>query len=234
MMNSVFIRRFGAATGIAYILLLVLQPGGGGSNTPNFHASRQAVATWIHHQPGRITAGQFIGGVLELLALLLFLIFVVYLASVIRDGEGEFHFLSTIALSAGILSVAIKITSFPAALVALVSAHDGVDPRVIGMLLDMNDVAFILALAATGLMLATVAAVAIPTRVLPPWLAWGTMVVALAMFANVALSFLGPDFAPSMLLFMLWTVVTSAVLIGRAGGSAAVPTSAAREPEFVH
>lgn len=234
-MNNIWVRRIGAATGIGYILLLFLPSGGGGSDTPNFHASRQAVASWMHHHSGRVTAGDFIGGLLELLALLLFLVFVTYLSIVLREAESDLGFLSTTVLGAGILSVAIKITSFAPALVATVSAKDGVDPRVIGMLFDLNSVAFILALAATGLMVAAVASVAIPTRALPRWLGWGTAVVALALFANVGLAFLGPDFAPAMLLFMLWTLITSIVLIRRAGASAANTVPApSREPVLVH
>jgi hypothetical protein len=41
-------------------------------------------------------------------------------------------------------------------------AKDGVDPNVIGMLFGLNDVAFVLTLAATGLMSAATAAVANP------------------------------------------------------------------------
>lgn len=233
-MNNVWIRRIGAASGITYILLLFLPVGGGGSDSPPFHSSPQAITAWIHHQPATIGPAQWVGGLKELLALLVFLVFVTYLASVLRRGEGEFGFLSTTVLSAGILSVAIKITSFAPALVAYVWAKDGVDPRIIGMLFGLNDVAFDLTLAANALMIAAVAAVAIPTRALPRWLGWAAVAVSLALFANVGLSFLGPDFAIAMLPYLLWILVTSIVLIRRAGMVVATsPVGAGlREPAF--
>jgi len=232
--NNRWVRRVGAATGLGYILLLFLPVGGGGggSDTPPFHASPQAVTTWIRGLPATIGPAQWLGGLQELLAFLLFLVFVTYLAAVLRQAEGEFGFLSTTVLSAGILSTTIKIASFAPALVGYVWAKDGVDPRVIGMLFGLNDVAFDLTMAANALMIAATAAVAIPTSVLPRWLGWAAVVVSLALFANVGLAFLGPDFAIGMLPYLLWILVTSIVLIRRAGAVAPIRTAgtALREP----
>jgi hypothetical protein len=226
-MNSIWLKRFGAATGAIYILIGLLR--GGGDDGPGFHASRQAIVTWIHTS-STITSARFTMAFVELLALLCFLVFVAYLSSVLRRAEGESGYLSTTALSAGILAVALKIASYPGLVVAYVWAKDGVDPRVIGMLWDMADVSMVLTLAANGLLVAAVAAVAIPTRVLPRWLGWGAAATSLALFANVALD-RGQANLPSMLLFMLWTLVTSIVLIRQAGATAtSVVTPALREP----
>jgi hypothetical protein len=226
-MNNIWLKRLGAATGAIYILIGLLR--GGGDDGPGFHASRQQIVTWIHTS-STITSGRFVMALLELLGLLCFLIFVAYLSGVLRRAEGDLGFLSMTALSAGILSVALKIASFPVLVVAYVWAKDGVDPKVIGMLWDMADASMVLTLAANGLLVAAVAAVAIPTRALPRWLGWGAVITALALFANVALA-RGQGFLPAMLLFMLWVLVTSIVLIRRAGEpTAAVVTPAVREP----
>jgi len=226
-MNNIWLKRFGAATGAIYILIGLLR--GGGDDGPGFHASRQQIITWIHTS-ATITSGRYVMAFVELLGLLCFLVFVAYLSSVLRSPEGELGFLSTTVLSAGILSVALKIASFPGLVVAYVWAKDGIDPKVIGMLWDMADASMVLTLAANGLLVAAVAAVAIPTRALPRWLGWGGVITALALFANVALA-RGQGFLPAMLLFMLWVLVTSIVLIRRAGEpTAAVATPAVREP----
>lgn len=227
-MNSIWTRRIGAAGGAVYVLLGLLR-GDGGSQL-GFHATRQQIVAWIHTNSS-ITAGRYVTALLELFGLLCFLIFVAYLSGLLRRAEGEFGYLWTVALGAGILSVAIKISSFPASVVALVWARDGVDPRVIGMLFDMGDVAMVLTLMATGLMLAAVAVVAIPTGVLPRWLGWGTAATSVALFGNVTFAYASPDFSPAMFVFMLWTLVTSVLLIRRAGAPArATETRSMREP----
>jgi hypothetical protein len=226
-MNNIWLKRFGAATGAIYVLIGLLR--GGGDDGPGFHASRQQIATWIHTN-STITSGRYITAFAELLALLCFLVFVAYLSSVLRSPEGELGFLSTTVLSAGILSVALKIASFPGLVVAYLWAKDGIDPKVIGMLWDMADASMVLTLAADGLLVAAVATVAIPTRALPRWLGWGAVTTALALFTNVVLA-RGQSFLPAMLLFMLWVLVTSIVLIRRAGTAAAPATTPPmREP----
>jgi hypothetical protein len=227
-MNNIWTRRIGAAAGAVFVLIALLR--GDGGNQPGLHASRQSILAWIHTS-ANITSSRYAMAFLELLAFLCLLIFIAYLASVLRRAEGEAGYLSTTVLSAGILSIAIKLASFPATVAAYVWAKDGVDPRVIGMFLDMGNVAFDLSLAAEGLMVAAVAAVAIPTRALPRWLGWGAAATSLALFANVALAYRTPDNAPAVLLFMLWILVTSIVLIRRAGTAAApAATSPMREP----
>lgn len=217
-MNTIWTRRIGAASGAVYVVLGLLN--GGGGNEPSFHASHQAIIAWIRSTPRTITPAHYVMGLVELLSLLCLVLFVAYLASVLRQAEGVSTFLPGVVIGGGVLAVAIKIASFPPALVANVWAHDGVDPRVLGMLLDMNTVSFDLFQAAIALSIAAVAAGAIATRALPRWLSWGTAVTALALFANVAFAYKTADFAPAVLLFLLWSLVTSIVLVRRAGAGA--------------
>lgn len=229
-MNNVWLKRFGAATG-AIFFLLVLLPSNGGGNDLTFHASPAQIATWIQTTSPIIAPTDYVSGLVELLAFLFLLVFVAYLSSVLRQAEGDRGFLSTVVLSAGILAVAVKIASVPPTLVADLWARDGVDPRVLGMLFDMGNVAFDLFLAAMALAVAAVAAVAIPTRALPRWLGWGTAVTASALVANVAFAYKTADFSPAMLLFLLWTLVTSVALVRRAGpATAPVVAPTGREP----
>lgn len=209
-MNNIWARRIGAATGAAYILIGLLR--GSGDNVPAFHASRASIATWMRNSAAP-TPGQYAMGLLELLGLFFFLVFVTYLSTVLRRHEGESGYLSSVVLAAGITSVAIKIASLPGFVAVHVWAKDGVDPRVIGMVLDMNSVAFDLSVATLAVMVTAAAAVAIPTRALPAWLGWGTALTAAALVAGTVFAFATPDFSPAMLVFMLWTIVTSVVLV---------------------
>src|SRR6516225_434192 len=130
-MNNIWTRRIGAAAGAIFVLIALLH--GDGGNQPGFHASRRSIVAWIHTD-STITASHYAMAFLELLAFLCLLVFITYLASVLRRTEGDVGYLSTTVLSAGILSIAIKLASFPATVAAYVWAKDGVDPRVIGML----------------------------------------------------------------------------------------------------
>jgi hypothetical protein len=225
--NNIWVRRVGAAAGAVYILIALLR--GSGDNVPAFHASRAAVASWMRHS-AELTAGQYAMGLLELLGLFCFLVFVVYLSTLLRRQEGDSGYLSTVVLAAGITSVAIKIASLPGVVVVHIWAKDGVDPRVIGMILDMNSVAFDLSVATLALMVTAAAAVAIPTGALPIWLSWGSAFTAAALLAGSILAFATPDFSPAMLVFMLWTAVTSIVLTLNASETSS-PAKAPAGPE---
>ena len=213
-MNTLWTRRIGAAMGAVYVVIGLLR--GEGEPSPGFHASRGAIVNWMHTSGG-ITSSKYATAFLELLALLCLLVFFAYLSDILRQTEGASGYLPATVLGAGTLAVALKIASFPAYVVAHVWAKDGVDPRVIGMLLDMGDVAMALTLAAMGLALAAVAVATIPTVALPRWLGWGAAITSVALFVNVAIAYRTPDMAPAVFLFLLWTLVTSIVLVRRAG-----------------
>jgi hypothetical protein len=226
-MNNIWTRRFGAATGAVYILLGLLR--GDNDGGPGQHASPAQLQAWIDTS-STFAREQAVLGFLELIGLLFFLIFVAYLWSVLHRAEGETGYLSTATLGAGILSVAIKIASFPAIMVAYGWARDGVDPRVIGMLWDIGAAAMLLTLATNGLLTALVAVVGITTRAVPRVVSWGAVPTSLALFANVVFD-QQTGFLPAMLLFMLWTLVSSIALVWRAGtASAPLARPALREP----
>ncbi len=67
-----------------------------------------------------------------------------------------------------------------------------------------------------AVMLAAVAVVALRTRVLPRWLAYGAALNAVALVVNGSydLYYYG-GFVPALLLFVLWTFVASVVLLRR-------------------
>jgi hypothetical protein len=148
--------------------------------------------------------------VLELLGFLLFIPFLGYLWSVLREAEGPGGWLATTAFGAGLVDVTIKLGSLPPGKVA----DDFGDATPIHKALeDMNNVAFISTMLPLGVLMAAVAVIALKTRVLPLWLGWLAAVTAPLLLVNGM--FLDAEFGPAFLLFLLWTLLASVVLTVR-------------------
>ena len=117
-------------------------------------------------------------------------------------------------------------------------AGDGLDPQLARTLQDMNDASFALTFFPLAVLLATFAIVTVQSGALPRWLGWIAAVIAVA--------FIGGGIAGSadlesewaglpMLLFMLWVLAASVVLILRAGElrpvePALLPSAFERDP----
>ena len=164
--------------------------------------------------------------VLELIAILLFLPFLGYLYSVLRQAEGEGAWLAPAAFGAGLVDLTIKLGSIAPGFAA---RTDGLDPQLHEALEKMNSVAFIVTMLPLGVMMAAVAIVILKTRVLPLWLGLLAAITALACLVNGM--FLDAEFGPAFLLFLLWVTIASIVLtlrVGRATAKAAAGSKAAR------
>ena len=179
--------RLGAASGALFVVLL-FGPSSSGSDSP-------------------------VVLVLELLGLLLFIPFLGYLWSVLRDAEGPGGWLATTAFGAGLVDVTIKLGSLAPGKVA----DDFGDATPVHKALeDMNSVAFIVTMLPLGVLMAAVAAIALKTRILPLWLGWLAAVTAPLLLVNGM--FLDAEFGPAFLLFLLWTLLASVVLTVRPSG----------------
>ena len=170
-----------------------------------------------------------VGLVIELFGLILFVPFLGYLFAVLRRAEGGEGWLSATAFGAGLLAFALKLASAPPVIVA---RGGGVGTQIEDTLTAMNNASFILTLLPLGVMVAAASAVVIKTKILPIWLGWAGALTAIALLVNSA--FLNAGFGLAFIFFMLWTVVTSAILTRRAGtarmeGSTA-PGSVRSEP----
>jgi hypothetical protein len=151
--------------------------------------------------------------VLELIGLLLFIPFLGYLWSVLREAEGPGGWLATTAFGAGLVDVTIKLGSLAPGKVA----DDFGDATAIHKALeDMNSVAFIVTMLPLGVLMAAVALITLKTRVLPRWLGWLAAVTAPLLLVNGM--FLDAEFGPAFLLFLLWTLLASVVLAVRQSG----------------
>jgi hypothetical protein len=210
-MNSTWLKRLGAASGALYVILSFLKNGGG--NSPNFHATQQEIIAWA--KSVQLTPTFWMGPYVGLLGLLFFLVFVAYLWSVLSRAEREFGWLSATAFGSGIVTIVVKLAAFPVAAAAVARAADGFNPQILGILWDMDNIAFFIALATQAFLLAAAAIVIIRAKALPTWLGWSAAVFALVLLGTLPLVFFNS--LPIQLLPMAWVLVTSIVLIIRAG-----------------
>ena len=133
-----------------------------------------------------------------------------YLFAVLRRAEGGDGWLSATAFGAGLVALAVKLASY-----APFIAARGASTQIEGALIAMNDTSFMITLAPLGVMVAAASALIIRTGALPVWLGWAGTFTGGALLVNSA--FVDAEFGPTLLLFMLWTVLTSAILTRRAG-----------------
>ena len=103
------------------------------------------------------------------------------------------------------------------------------DPGTAKVLIAMNGASFDITFLPLGVMLLATAIVAVRTGALPRWLGWASTVVALGMLGALSAAVVSPSPPEwvflAMLLFALWTVATSIVLIRWAGEPHPVQTA---------
>lgn len=156
--------------------------------------------------------GGEIAGRIELVGILFLIPFLAYLWSVLRTAEGEGGWLSATVFGAGLVDLTIKLASVGPS-VASKDLQEGTPLD--SALHDMNGASFIVSLLPLGVLTAAFAIVTLKTGVLPQWLGWMAAITAGALLVNGV--FLEAEFGPAILLFLLWTVATSLVLVRRAG-----------------
>jgi len=206
MSNNLW-QRLGAACGIVYVVLLLGGPSIGGPNIQ-------------------------IAFLMEILAFLFFLFFLGNLWSTLRGAEGGSGWLSATAFGGGLMSVTIKVGSAAPILAARYRASDGLDPLLARTLQDINNASFYLSFFPLAVLLAAFSIVVIRSGALPKWLGWIAAAVGLAFIVGgmSGSADLQPEWAGlPMILFLLWTVITSVVLMRRAGQPLPTVESAHRD-----
>jgi hypothetical protein len=164
---------------------------------------------------------------IELAGILFLIPFLAYLWSVLRRAEGEGGWLATTMLGAGLVDLSIKLGSAAPGLAAKEMAEE---TPLHTALHDMNSASFILSLLPLSVLTAAFAIVTLKTGVLPRWLGWMGAITAGALLVNGMA--LGAEFGPGFLLFLIWTVTTSVVLVRQAGVTA--PSVVAAQPAPAH
>jgi hypothetical protein len=166
------------------------------------------------------------GILVELLGFAFFLFFLGSLWACLRDAEGAGGWLSATAFGAGLAEFAVKLGSGAPLLATRV--NKGMDPEITRALIAMNDASFLLTFLPLAVMLSATAVVTIRWGALPRWLGWMAAVTALGLLGGLAGGVIDPYpgwAALPMLLYVLWIVATSVVLIRRAEESNPVETA---------
>ena len=211
-------QRLGAASGIVYVVTLLgpdlLQ--GGPSEEPT------TTAAAIAQSCARTTAAQPANAIIPILTTLGFLCFLFFLGSLwsaLRRAEGEHGWLAAAAFGAGLMSLSIKFAGGAAVLAALREACAGIDPQIWRTLHDMDGASFFISFFPLAVLLLASAIVTIRFGVLPRWLGWMAAVVAVALLAGgtAGTVYARDDAGLPFLLFLLWTLAVSVVLVRRAG-----------------
>jgi hypothetical protein len=172
--------------------------------------------------------GQFSGprAVAGLAALTLAIPFIAYLCvllwSAASDGD---RWLAGTAAGAGIAWATLKLSSGAAELTLTAPVHIASGSSLGSALDGLGNSVTVISLYPLAIFCAAVAILALRTRALPRWLAIGAAITAVALAVNGC--FLATDNVPAMLLFVLWSLLTSGYLLWmtRRGIPAAVATA---------
>src|SRR5712691_2949736 len=206
----------GGASGLASVVLGVVGFGVLGGTTPKLGASTEAVTKYVTRSNIQTCTGPYLG----LFGLLFFAVFAGRLWAILRRAEGDVAWLSATALGAALVWLAVLLsTDFASGAVAFYAGRRGLDPATAGALYDLKHFGELLAGAIYAVFLAATAAVVLGRRVLPRWLGWTAVVIAVATVVTV-------PFGPGDLsetphfLQLLWLLAVSVVLIARRSPSA--------------
>ena len=204
--------RWTPLAGVAAVLLWViaLLVGGGGPDFQN--AAGQEWLTYITGNEGQIQASR----TLFLLGAFLFLLFLGTLRARLLAAEGEPGRWTAAAFGSGIATAALLIANVTPTLAASLAA-DALDPAA-AQAVGLAEIAFFIgAEIAAAALLAATGVLALLTRVLPAWLGWASLAVA------VLLLILPIGWAALLIGFPLWVLVVS-VLLWRSGERPALPS----------
>ena len=219
------VQRLGAASGVVYVVLLIAAGNiRGGGEVPTTAAGFAQSFAQAAADKTTFTIAWF----LEALAFLCFLCFLGYLYRVLRRAEGEHGWLAAAAFGGGVMSIAIKLGSAAPIFAAFHRASEGLDPQIARALQDMNDASFFLSFYPLVVLLGAAAVVTFQHGALPRWLGWIAAVLAVALMAGATVGVIAgvEDAGLPFLLFTLWIVMTSIVLVRRVGKPATAVSSA--------
>src|SRR3954471_15604536 len=209
-------RRIAAATGAVYVALIMV---GNGLATGNGDPE-DGPTILAHLREGR-SPTQTIGVLMEVVGFAVFLVFLGYLYRVLRRAEGTDGWGAAVALGAGLVTTAVKLSSATAMLAA--EAHpDQLTPDLARTLNDIGGGGFVVSGYVYGIFVAAAAGAALASRALPRWLGISGLVAGTLAVAAGAAGVLDPiGYVPvPFLLCLAWVLVTSIALTVRDGRQA--------------
>lgn len=204
--------RWAPLAGAAAVVLWVIGFLIGGPDSPDFqNATGQEWLTYITGDEGRILTSRL----LFLLGVFLFLVFLGTLRARLAAAEGEPAHWTAVAFGSGIATAVLLIANATPILAAAVAA-DALEPPA-AQALGVAEIGFFVGAEIAGAVLLVAAGLlAIRTGILPAWLGWASLVVALLLLI------LPIGWAALLIGFPLWVLVVS-ILLWRSGERPALP-----------
>lgn len=180
------------------------------ADVPDPDAPQQQLATYL--DDGGNHTRNLIGAYIWVLGALAFLWFATQLRSVLRRAEGGTGNLSNLVFGAGVIYSALMMASAVAfaAVAYAVGLRDATvsDPDLVRVLPQLAWMLLLLGAGFAGLVLVlTASIVSFQTGVLPRWLAWLGIVVAIVLLFDVLYVNIVP--------FLIWVLAASIVLLRR-------------------
>ena len=193
-----------ALTGIVFIVLVIASFITGGS-TPEIDASPGEITSYYDEPKAMIAT------IMLALAAVVLIFFVGVLRSALRTDGGTADWLPNVAFAGGVV-MAVGLLIFAGLQLTLVDAVDTLSPAAAEAINALNiDLFFPVGAGIVTLLMATGLSL-LRTKVLPIWLAWAGIVIALVAFTPIGFF--------AFLASQLWILVTSILLVRGAGATA--------------
>ncbi len=207
-MDNKWLGRLPALTGLMFPIFGFVK-GGGDDSAPTSAASGQQIAAYVY-QHGMPNLNSLVH--IELWAYLSVMVFTLVLYSRLRPAEPKFAVAAQVAVVACVVSIAIKLGSFPATY-ALYTSPVQLDPGLARALWVTGEFAFTVSMLVQALSIGAVATSGLLHGGIPRWLAATAGVIAVTM---VPAFILGGNFvvAPTLAWF-LWLAVAGVTLVVR-------------------
>lgn len=211
--------QIGAAGGIVFVVLqligqALIQVGGA---EPSFNAPAGEIVTFFENRDPQLFAA---GGFLSTIAVFALFWFLGVLWARLRRHEEEPAWMSLVAFGSGLVSVAAVFADSGWA-TAVFRIDEGLDPQLARFLFDNGNFGFATFWVFLAAFLFTTGIAILRDGALPSWLGWLGLATAIGLL--IARAFWaapsGAVFLPYVL-FWLWLIATSIILIRRAGREA--------------
>lgn len=213
--------RVGAATGIAFVVFLIASVVVIPDAPPGLADPVGDIKSFYVDNSGNVQASAYLTGI----AGFFFLWFVGSLTAALRRVEGDAGWLATIALGAGVITLAFPLmaSAINGALAARIAAES--DQAVIRALYQVQALAGAFTAFPLAALVAGSSIVSLRTGLFPRWLTWGGYLLTPAwLVAGIGVFVESGFFSPTgayafivLALWLAWIIAVSIVLMRRAG-----------------
>lgn len=214
-MNQYRWEQVAALGGIAFVVLQLaaqslIQAGGA---EPRFDADAAEILQFFANRDTRLFG---IGDYLMVLSVIPFVWFLGALWAALRRTAEDYAWLGLAAVALGLLEMA-QITIGGGWTLAVARINDGLTPEQAQLLFDQGNLGFANSWVALAGMLLAVAIISLQAGALPRWNGWLAVITAVGLVIARAFWAASPIVFGPYMLFWLWLIATSLVLVRRAG-----------------